>query len=301
MSFSGIITALAAPFKDGRLDEISFVRLLQKQTEAGVRAFVLAGTTGESPVLTESEKAILARRFREFERESKLRLQMIVASGSFSSVATIEKSKRAEGDLGADGLLIVTPYYNRPSQKGLRLHFEAAAAAVSLPVLLYNVPSRTACSLEAETAAALSETENIAGVKEASGDMNLMRKLKQLCPPDFALLSGDDLSCLDFFRLGGDGAISAASNILPQEFVRFFQDPEGQSEEFERHKNFFQELFRETNPVGVKQILFETGIIDSPELRLPLTAISNPKLSQTFQELNRLKNQEPGRCETLTP
>ena len=286
-SFSGIVTALATPFAGGRLDEASFVRLLQKQTEAGVRSFVLAGTTGESPVLTGSERAILARRFREFERESKLSLQMIFASGSFSASATIEQSQRAEGDFGADGLLIVTPYYNRPSQKGLRLHFEAAAGAVSLPVLLYNVPSRTACSLEAETVAALAQTANIVGIKEASGDMNLLQKLKRLCPPDFILLSGDDLSCLEFFRLGGHGAISAASNVFPQAFRGFFHDPKGQAKEFERRKNCLKELFRETNPVGVKQLLFETGIIDSPELRLPLTAIENPKLSKCFRDLKK--------------
>lgn len=286
MIFSGIITALITPFLEGRLDKGSFLKLLQRQVKEGVNQFVLASTTGESPTLEEEEVKNLCQWFKEFEEENKLSLKLILAPGSFSTKETVEKTKKAE-DMGAKALLVVTPYYNRPSQKGLLLHFEKVARATSLPLLLYNVPSRTACSLEVETIQTLSQAENIIGIKEATGDMEFFKKIKACCPKDFSLLSGDDPSSLEFFCLGGHGAISAAANVLAQELIGFFKEPEGKSEKFEKYKDFFKELFRETNPVGVKQVLAQEGIITSPELRLPLIAMENPRLAEAFRKLNK--------------
>lgn len=285
MSFSGVITALVTPFFEGKLDKKSFLSLLSKQVKGGIYQFVLAGTTGESPVLTASEIQLLCDWFREFERENSFSLKLILSAGSFSTRETIEKAKRAE-DKGVDSLLIVTPYYNRPSQKGLLLHFETVANETSLPILLYNVPSRAACSFEPQTVKILSQMSNIAGIKEASGNMEFFKEIKKICSEEFSFLSGDDLSCLDFFILGGDGVISAASNILSKEFVRFFKNPKGSKEEFEKYKCFFKELFLETNPVGVKQILSEKGVIQSSELRLPLVALKNKRLSDVFRNLS---------------
>ena len=274
------------PFLEGRLDKGSFRRLLKQQIKEGVRQFVLASTTGESPVLEYKEVQTLCQWFQEFERESSESLKLILATGTFSTRESVEKTQKAE-DMGANAVLVVTPYYNRPSQKGLLLHFKEVARATSLPVLLYNVPSRTACSLRAETIKTLSEVENIVGIKEATGDMEFLKQIKQLCPKDFLLLSGDDLTCVEFFCLGGHGAISAGANVLARELISFLKDPTEGLKEFEKYKDFLKELFKETNPVGVKQILAEQGIIDSSELRLPLVTLKNPSLSEAFQKLNR--------------
>ncbi len=287
MPFSGIITAPITPFAKGQLDKDSFFRLLSFQIQEGVTQFVLASTTGENPTLTEKEIESLCRWFKEFEQKNKLSLKMILATGSASTKAAIDRSKKA-GDWGAQGLLVVTPYYNRPPQKGLLLHFENIARQTPLPLILYNVPSRTACSLEIETIKKLSQIENIVGIKEATGDMGFLKRLKQNCPEDFLLFSGDDLSCVEFFNLGGHGAISAGSNILAQELIQLFSlPPDQRAAPFEKYKTFLQELFRETNPIGVKQALNELKIISSPELRLPLALIKNPLLSKKLSQLGK--------------
>ena len=285
MVFSGITTALVTPFFEGDLDKISFLKLLESQIQGGITQFVLASTTGESPVLSEEEMATLCKWFNDFKEEKKLPLKLILPTGSNSTQLAVEKTKKAI-DLGAQAVLVVTPYYNRPSQKGLLLHFEKLSQQTSLPVILYNVPSRTACSFEVETIKELAQIENIVGIKEATGDMEFLKRIKQNCPKDFLLLSGDDLSCVEFFNLGGHGAISAGANVLPKELVKLFNsEPDNRLKHFGKYKKFLQELFRETNPVGVKQVLYELKTISSPELRLPLVFIKNPALSK---ELNKL-------------
>ena len=287
MPFSGIITALITPFTQGQLDKDSFLKLLHFQVQEGLSQFVLASTTGENPTLEDKEIEILCRWFKEFEEENKVHLQLILATGSFSTRQAMEKTKRA-GGLGAQGLLVVTPYYNRPSQKGLILHFEKVAGQSPLPLILYNVPSRTACSLEIESIKILSQVENIVGIKEATGDMEFLKKIKQTGPKDFLLFSGDDLSCAEFFNLGGHGAISAGANVLAKELINLFNSNASlRTEQFKKYQTFFQELFRETNPVGLKQVLNEVGLISSPELRLPLVFAKNPKLSSALSQLNK--------------
>ena len=282
-----MITALITPFSNGKLDKASFLKLLQIQTQEGVKQFVLASTTGENPVLKDQEIQQLCQWFKKFEEENKLSLKMILATGSFSTKSAIEKTKKA-GDLGAQGSLVVTPYYNKPPQKGLTLHFEKVAAQSPLPVILYNVPSRTSCSLDVDSIKSLSQIDNIVGIKEATGDMEFLKAIKQQCSEDFLLLSGDDLSCVEFFNLGGHGAISAGANVLAKELITLFNSPHSHRlEQFEKYKTFLQELFRETNPIGLKQVLNEAGVIASPELRLPLVSIKNPALSTVWTQLNK--------------
>ena len=286
MSFSGIITAPITPFSNGQMDKESFFRLLQFQVQEGVSQFVLVSTTGENPTLEEQEMESICHWFKEFEEENKLSLKMILATGSFSTKVAMERTKKA-ADLGAQGLLVVTPYYNLPSQKGLLLHFEKVAAQSPLPLILYNVPSRTACSLEVETIKKLSEIDNIVGIKEATGNMEALKEIKRNCPEDFLLFSGDDLSCAEFFNLGGHGAISAGANVLAKELIELFNSPaDSRLNQFKKYKTFFQELFQESNPIGIKQALNEMGVISSPELRLPLVFTKNPALSNELSKLN---------------
>ena len=285
MAFSGIMTALITPFSDGKLDKKSFLRLLRFQVDSGIRAFILASTTGENPVLEDQEIETLCKWFKNFEEESKLSLKLLLAPGSASTKKTIDKIKRAS-DLGAQALLVVTPYYNKPPQKGLLLHFEKTALQSDLPLILYNVPSRTACSLEVDSIAELSKIDNIIGIKEATGDMKFLKQLQEVCPKDFLLLSGDDLTCADFFNLGGHGAISAGANVLAKELIDLFEKEASQrTKEFKKYKPFLQELFQETNPIGSKQALYEKGLISSPELRLPLLHIKNPSLTSSLSNL----------------
>ena len=281
MAFSGIITALISPFSQDQLDKASFLKLLHFQVQQGIRQFVLASTTAENPTLEEKEVESLCQWFKVYEEENGLSLKMILATGSSSTKAAMEKTKKAE-DLGADGLLVVTPYYNRPSQKGLLLHYENVASQSSLPLILYNVPSRTACCLEVETIKILSQIDNIIGIKEATGDMMVLKKIKQNCSEDFLLFSGDDLSCAEFFNLGGHGAISAGANVLAKELIELFNNNNLSSrlEQFKKYKNFLEELFRETNPVGLKQLLSSAGFDFFSRIK---TALGFHKQSRAFK------------------
>ena len=206
--------------------------------DSGITQFVLGSTTGENPTLKDQEVEALCTWFKSFEEEQNLSLKLILATGSASTSQSIDKTKKAT-DLGAQALLVVTPYYNRPPQKGLLLHFEKVAGASSLPLILYNVPSRTACSLEAKSIALLSQIDKVIGIKEATGDLEFLTKLKKICSKDFLFLSGDDPSCADFFNLGGHGAISAGANVMAKELIDLFEKkPEERTEEFKKYKPF---------------------------------------------------------------
>ena len=192
--------------------------------------------------------------------------------------------------MGADSVLVVTPYYNRPSQEGLFRHFKQVAEATSLPVVLYNVPSRTACSLDVPTLAKLSEVDNISGLKEASGDMDFFKQIRKACGEGFSLLSGDDFTCVESFLSGGDGMISATSNVMGRKFKEFFErakknDPKV-SEDFKKYDAFLKALYKETNPLGAKQVLSHLGVISSPETRLPLfNSEISPKLKKEAENI----------------
>ena len=289
MSFSGITTALITPFSNkGDLDKESFLKLLDFQIKEGVTQFVLASTTGENPTLEDQEIETLCHWLKGFETEKQLKL--ILASGSYSTKQALEKTKKAI-DWGADALLVVTPYYNKPPQTGLLLHYEKIAKDSPLPLILYNVPSRTACSLELDTIKQLAQIENIIGIKEATGDISFLKKIKPAVPKNFLLLSGDDPICAEFFNEGGHGAISAGANILAKELIEIFNsEPSKRKPLFSSYQNFLEELFKETNPIGLKQSLFLAGLISSKYLRLPLLEKDNPALEQALKQINKTFN-----------
>ena len=291
MSVEGIVTALATPFLSGNLDQASFYKLLQDQNQAGITNFVLNSTTGESPTLSSEDLKTLVTWFRDFEKESQSRFYLMIGTGSFSTSASLEKSKQAE-DLGADSLLVVSPYYNRPTQKGLLLHYEKLAQNTKLPIFLYNVPSRTSSSLSFETVSQLAEIENIRGIKEASGDMSFFKQLSSL--KEFILLSGDDLSFAESIFLGGSGVISAGSNVVPKFFKEVFHRAYKEKDkkilkDLEAHTGFLEGLYEETNPLQIKKCLKLLNIFSSEETRLPL--FNEGKLSQNFQQI-LLKNRQ---------
>lgn len=273
--FKGITTALITPFLKGKLDRESFIKLLEFQVHGGVNSFVLNGTTGESPTLDEEEVQTLCLWFKDFEKSKNKKLTLLLGTGTFSTQGSVQKTKKAH-NLGADGVLVVTPYYNKPPQEGLLEHFSSIASSTSLPVILYNVPSRTSSSLSLQTIKKLSAISNIVGIKEASGDINFLKEIKQQCGKDFLFLSGDDFTAVDSFFQGGDGVISVCSHALPQEMTQFFQRAlKGDQQaltEFKQWMPFLKNLYHTTNPIGIKQLLQEMKVIASGELRLPLKA-----------------------------
>jgi len=289
--FSGISLAPVTPFYRGELDRDSFLKILEFQVKEGIKNFVLCSTTGENPTLTDKEFEMICQSFEDFRTQNPQALKMILATGSFSTQRAVEKTKKAK-EFGADAVLVVVPYYNKPPQKGLVCHFEKVALATPLPVILYNVPQRSACSLSVESIKTLSRIDNIIGIKEATGDISFMKKIKQELDPDFLLLSGDDSTCVEFFNEGGHGAISAGANLVAKELIELFQaQPEERITLFKKYKTFFEELFKETNPIGIKQILHSEGMIRSHELREPLVYCPNPQLDECFKQLNKnLKN-----------
>lgn len=260
-NFKGVFTALITPFQNGQVDYESLERLVDFQLKNGVQGFVINGTTAESPTLTASEREkifsfIKARVPKDFP--------LIMGTGSNSTAKTIEESKDAE-KLGADAILVVVPYYNKPPQRGLLEHFKAVADATNIPNILYNVPSRTITFLELETIKKLSEHPNILGVKEASGDIEFAQQIRKACGESFLLLSGDDGSYDQFMAAGGDGTISVASHIIPKAML---------GRKASENRDVIDMLFVEANPIPVKKALHLMGIIKSPECRLPLVTLA---------------------------
>lgn len=283
LNLHGTITALAAPFKNGELDERSFRRLVARQIAEGVNGLVINGTTGESPTIhiTEAE-----RMFAIAKEECGGQIPIIVGTGSNSTLRTIELTRIA-ASWGADAALVVTPYYNKPPQRGLRAHFEAVADSGNLPVVLYNVPGRTITAIAPETTIELSAHPKIVGLKEASGDLNYLKAILGKVPRDFALLSGDDATCVEFCAHGGHGVISVFSHVIAAELAAIFKS--GKSE---GALNEFGELLRliyiESNPIPVKAALYLMGVFDSMEMRLPLVPLNNENLVLLRNELRRL-------------
>ena len=214
--FSGVFTALITPFKGGAVDWNSLKRLVHAQLDGGIKGFVINGTTAESPVLEESERDEI---FRFIRKEVGTEFPLVMGTGSNSTAKTIRDTKRAQ-ELGAAGVLVVVPYYNKPPQRGLFQHFQKVAECTSLPVMLYNVPSRTITRLELDTVVELSRISNIVGIKEASGDIGLAKNLVEQCEPGFLVTSGDDGSFIDLVGAGGRGIISVASHIMPRTVCR---------------------------------------------------------------------------------
>lgn len=275
MQLSGTITALATPFTDaGDIDLPAWQRLLEAQLAAGTNAVVVAGSTGEAPALFDAEFEALLRSAVDFIGG---RIPVLAGTGQSNTAKTIQANQRAAG-LGADGALVVTPPYVRPTQSGLLAHFRAVADEGGLPVVLYNVPGRTGCDMAPETTADLAMHPNIVGIKEARADEARMDSLLPLRRQGFAVLSGDDPTALRAMLAGADGIVSVASNVVPGAFRRLCElaragDADAAEEFDARLHALYHFLGVEPNPIPLKALLALNGI--GHGLRLPLQPLSS--------------------------
>lgn len=273
--FRGIYTALITPFKNGEVDKKSLIRLIQHQMDGGVDGLVVNGTTAESPTLLPQEVQSI---FEIIKGEVSGQVPLIFGSGTNSTDSTLRLSLLGE-KWGADGLLLVTPYYNKPPQRGLIGHFSKIAESVRIPILLYNIPGRSIVSIDIETLVSLSQIKNIIGVKDATGDLDYADQSIQKTPDDFTITSGDDNTFIEHVLTGGDGAISVASNLLPKKMKQWFQmadkkEKSAVEKSFSKDKELVEFLGVETNPIPIKAALCEAGIIASDEMRSPLCRLS---------------------------
>lgn len=286
--FTGVATALATPFNDKGVNVKEFSRFIEFQINAGVNALVVCGTTGESSTMTKVEKV---QAIKCALSTSKKRVPVIVGTGSNNTLATIEMSILAE-ELGADGLLIVTPYYNKTTQNGLIEHYKAIANSVNIPIILYNVPSRTGMNILPETCFELSKIDNIVGIKEASGNISQVAKIAQLCGNDFSIYSGNDDQILPILSLGGKGVISVLSNIKPKLTCKivnsFFENNTATSRNEQLNAlPLINALFAETNPIPIKYAINCIGY-DFGTPRLPLVECSSNLKSTIEKFLNEI-------------
>ncbi|MBE8221577.1 MAG: 4-hydroxy-tetrahydrodipicolinate synthase [Bdellovibrionales bacterium] len=280
--YSGIITALVTPFYKGEVDYESLKKVIKLQLESGVKGFVVNGTTGESPVLLQDEvKKIFCFVKSEIPKDAYL----ILGTGSNSTYIADQKIKQAIS-LGVKSVLVVCPYYNKPSQGGLVKHFQYLAKQnKKINILLYNVPTRTGVSLDINSLEALSVEENIIGIKEASGDINFAKQIiqKKLFS---SILSGDDFSFKNFIEAGGDGIVGVATHILGKEFNKIFKNPT-ENKDWDTILPLLKALYAETNPMGIKKALSLMGIIKSAELRLPLVEAKEKEILKELKNLGK--------------
>lgn len=309
-TLSGVITAMVTPFRpDGDLDEAAFGRLVDRQLEAGVSGIAPVGTTGESPTLTADERDRLielcvAAVADAAGSQRDTRVTVVAGTGTNDTRATIEATRRA-ARLGADVALVVAPYYNRPNQAMLEAHYLAIAEAGDLPIIVYNVPSRTASNVSAETLLRLAHHERIVGVKEASGDLDQIAVILRDRPAGFAVLSGDDIWTLPIMVLGGNGVVSVAANELPEAMVALCAAAAGGAWDGARaiHERLLP-LLRANfsgapNPVPAKAALAMMGLIDDMPRQplLPLEPSARPRLAQALIEAGASLVAEPERAE----
>lgn len=272
--FTGCGTALVTPFRpDQSLDEEALRRLVKRQAAAGINFVVPCGTTGESPTLTAAEQRRVVEITIEEARRTKT--PVVAGAGGNNTAHVIEMAREFQA-LGADGILSVAPYYNKPTQEGLYQHYKALAAAVSLPIILYNIPGRTGVNIETPTVARLAEIDNIVGVKEASGNISQMAAVLAAVPPRFLVLSGDDAITIPLMSLGGKGLISVVSNEIPAEMTRLTQlclagDFAGALEIHKKYFRLIEANFVETNPGPAKAAMALMGLLE-PVFRLPIVA-----------------------------
>ena len=284
--FTGVATALATPFTDTGINLKEFENFIDLQIKSGINALVVCGTTGEASTMTKDEKIDLIKCAISVCNK---RVPIIVGTGSNNTSIAIEMSKLAE-KLGADGLLIVTPYYNKTTQNGLIEHYKFIANSVDLPIILYNVPSRTGMSISPETCLELSKIENIVGIKEASGNISKVAQISALCGDNLPIYSGNDDQILPILSLGGQGVISVLSNINPSLALNitnsFFSGNINDAKNYQiKALPIINALFEETNPIPVKETLNLLGFnFGAP--RLPLVQCSE----NLTEKLNKLIN-----------
>lgn len=288
--FTGACTALVTPFANGRVNLSMLKKLLQRQMDAGIGTIVLCGTTGESPTLSDDEKLTIFRCAKEYCGTG---CTILAGTGSNSTRHAVELSRAAE-ECGADGLLVVSPYYNKATPDGLYAHYRAIAAAVHIPVIAYNVPGRTGVDIPVSVYAKLSEIPNMAGVKEASTDITKIGRIRAACHPDFAIWSGNDDMTVPVISLGGSGVISVSSNVVPEQMQAMTQAALAGNFQYAAQLQldlipWTDILFCEVNPIPVKAAMKILGY-DCGECRLPLT----PLLPEHEEKLKALLSVQNG-------
>jgi len=285
-SFEGSIVAMVSPFRDGKVDEVKIRELVEFHVKNGTDAIVPCGTTGESPTLSHAEH----KRVVEVTIEAAAgRIPVVAGTGSNSTAEAIELTQHAK-KAGADGVLMVCPYYNKPTQAGLIAHYTAVAAAVDIPIIMYNIPGRTGVNMLTETVAALAELPSVVGMKEASGSLEQMTEVISLCGDRLTVVSGDDTLTLPLMAVGGKGVISVVANIVPKETAEMTRaalngDWKRAKELHLRLFPLCKAMFYETNPIPVKTAMQLLGRLNG-ELRLPLCPMSQAnrdKLQKALQ------------------
>jgi 4-hydroxy-tetrahydrodipicolinate synthase len=278
--FRGAFVAIVTPFIDGQVDEQGLVDLIEFHIANGTHGIVPCGTTGESATMSHEEHhRVVALTVKTVSG----RVPVLAGSGSNSTSEAIDLTGHAKR-AGADGVLMVSPYYNKPSQEGIYQHYKAVADAVDIPIILYNVPSRTGSNVLPQTVARLAEINGIVGIKEATGDLNQVSEVIRLCPDDFAVLSGDDFTSLPTVLVGGTGVISVTSNVAPKDMAQMMDAAlAGDLDKAKQlHYKLFplmKAMFYDTNPVPAKKTLELMGKIKSGTPRLPLSPINDEILS----------------------
>ena len=298
--FTGTGTALVTPFRrDGALDEPALHRLIERQISAGIDFLVPCGTTGESPTLTHEE---YLRVVEITVQLAKGKLPVLAGAGGYNTNEVISRARELR-QMGVDGILSVTPYYNKPTQEGLYQHFRAIAQVVPLPIILYSVQGRTGVNIEPSTVKRLAEIENIAGIKEASGNISQMAAILNTVPEEFIVLSGDDAITLPLVALGGCGVISVVSNEIPSEMAQLTRlalqgDFAGAREIHRRYHPLMEVNFVESNPIPVKAALAEMGLLE-PVWRLPLVppkAENHARIRAVLEPLRLVERETPARA-----
>ena len=285
----GSSVALITPmFDDGVVDYVSLENLIDFHIDAGTSSIVSVGTTGESATIGVPEHLHVIEHTIEYAAK---RIPVIAGTGANSTSEAIELTQEAKS-LGADACLLVTPYYNKPTQEGLYQHFKLIAETVDIDQLLYNVPGRTAVDMSVDTTLRLAEIENIIGIKDATGDLSVIKQLVEHCPEDFLLLTGDDATALDFILCGGHGGISVTANIVPKELQKVYLSAmSGQSdlakELNKKLESLHEHLFLEANPIPVKWALYKMGKCHKG-IRLPLLVLSEEYQSVILTDLEKL-------------
>jgi 4-hydroxy-tetrahydrodipicolinate synthase len=288
--FTGTGTALVTPFRiDGSLDEPTLRRLVQRQIDAGIEFLVPCGTTGESPTLTHEEHVRVVEITVEI---AKGKVPILGGAGGYNTAKVIALAREL-AEIGVDGILSVTPYYNKPTQEGLFQHYRAIAGTVPLPIIVYSVQGRTGVNIEPATVKRLAQIENIVGIKEASGNVSQMAAILNVVPEDFIVLSGDDAITLPVISLGGQGVISVVSNEIPAEMSRLtraaLQGDFQTAREIHRRFHPLMEInFVESNPIPVKAAMAEMDLLE-PVWRLPLVAPKAENLARIRAVLESLE------------
>jgi len=288
--FEGVATALVTPMnEDGSINYDRLKTLIDEQIEAGIPALVICGTTGESATMTLEEHSEV---IRVAIKHAAGRVKIIAGAGSNDTACAADLAKEAE-EAGADALLIVTPYYNKATQGGLVAHYKYIAERVSLPIILYNVPSRTGCNIKPETYAKLAEIDNIVAIKEANGDISSVVKTRLLCGDKLDIYSGNDDQIVPIMSLGGKGVISVLSNVMPKETVELCDkmlngDLEGAAAMQIELSSLIDALFIEVNPIPVKEAMNLMGLGMGP-LRLPMTPMEENTKAVLVNELKRFE------------